>query len=325
MKLILLLLLCVNQSFAGQPINEVISNYRSALGMSVPTAASMAEQNCRATLAQMSQQLLARRYPNTRRLALLTNYFQTLYQNGLTCTDLEEVNQALSELERVNALALSTEGVNPDAASFTAPKLEEIRRHQADLQAKKDAMNVLAAGQKHRSPSPSLEASYPELILGPLLQKAFLPLAETVIEIGVRLEGYRDAYDYPQIKTPFTDELASQEMTPEALSLRQQIEEGNIMYKLGTRGKSNTGGDSQFWSTENPNNPGYGDKYAMPPDNFKNFDFIERATIKPGADFITRRVADYTDPKTTQVFKGDGYEIVVRESATTIEGHHSCQ
>ncbi|MEA5095216.1 MAG: RHS repeat-associated core domain-containing protein [Sedimentibacter saalensis] len=84
------------------------------------------------------------------------------------------------------------------------------------------------------------------------------------------------------IKTPYGD--AIQDMSEEALKLKDSINEEGYVYRAGQFGRSNTT-DAQFWAPENPLNPGYAEKYGV---DFKNIDYIIRGKIKTGTDFITR-------------------------------------
>ncbi len=171
--------------------------------------------------------------------------------------------------------------------------------------------------QRHREPSPSLSRSFPELVLLPLAQRAFLPIAETIIEIGTSLESHRASFEYPRIETPYGH--AVQDMSIEALQARSRVEEGATLYRIGTRGRSNTGNDAQFWSLENPSTAeSYAQRYGIPEENM-NFDFIERATMRPNSTFITR-------PAPAVGSNGGGsYEVVIPASQRSItgQGHSS--
>lgn len=166
----------------------------------------------------------------------------------------------------------------------------------------------LEPGQRHRTPSPSLRSVYPELVL--------LPVARRVVNIGRRLiDVSRQVYDLTHqtttqaIETPYGS--AEQELDREALEVRQQVEDGAILYRLGTLGRNETGDRAQFWSLEHPNTPGYGYRHAMPQANFERADFIERARMLPGSDYVTRKIAPLEDPRTLEILPGGGYEIVI--------------
>jgi hypothetical protein len=89
-----------------------------------------------------------------------------------------------------------------------------------------------------------------------------------------------------------------------------QLKKGVTLYKIGTTGTSH-GVESQFWMLENPLKPGVAERYGIPPENLQNADFVITAELKADGKFITRRAADYTDPKTGKTYKGVGIEVVV--------------
>lgn len=84
------------------------------------------------------------------------------------------------------------------------------------------------------------------------------------------------------IKTPYGD--AVQNMSKEDLELKNNIGNGNYLYRAGQFGRFNTI-DAQFWAPENPLSSGYAEKYGV---DFKKVDYIIRGKIKPGTNFITR-------------------------------------
>jgi hypothetical protein len=176
--------------------------------------------------------------------------------------------------------------------------------------------------QRHRSPSPSLEASYPELAILPLLHRLALPVADGIIQIGSALDRYRDSHDYPRIETPYG--IAEQDVSTEALALRERVEGGDTLYRIGTRRGTvlpngtthrgtNTGDNAQFWSPENPNTPGYVERYGIPEGNISQFNFIERATMRPGSTFITRPAPG------VGANGGGALEVVIPEAEGSIE------
>ena len=59
------------------------------------------------------------------------------------------------------------------------------------------------------------------------------------------------------------------------------------LYRIGTTGKSQAS-EAQFWSLEHPLSSGYASKYGLPAGNVSSANFIEAATLKPGASFVTR-------------------------------------
>lgn len=71
--------------------------------------------------------------------------------------------------------------------------------------------------------------------------------------------------------------------------------------------------EAQFWSLENPTNPGYAGRYGIPPENVANADFVETATIPPGVPYITRPApAVGTNP-------GGGIEVVVAPGNVAVQ------
>jgi hypothetical protein len=67
-------------------------------------------------------------------------------------------------------------------------------------------------------------------------------------------------------------------MTRKSLDVKSSIKNGSSLYKGGLTGESNTA-NFQFWATENPLNPGFADRYGIPPRN-SNFSFILRGILK---------------------------------------------
>jgi hypothetical protein len=129
--------------------------------------------------------------------------------------------------------------------------------------------------------------------------------------IGKTVEGAAEgAATFSQISTPWS--VAVQATTPEALAARSLVEEGATLYRVGTMGKS-AGAEAQFWSLENPSNPGYAARYGIPPENVANIDFIETATLNPGTQFITRPAPGFgTNP-------GGGIEVVLPPNGVTMK------
>lgn len=119
------------------------------------------------------------------------------------------------------------------------------------------------------------------------------------------------------ITTPFGK--AIQELSEEAIVARAKVLDGKFMYRLGKRGRSQTGSEAQFWSLEHPKTPGYAKKYGIPEENIKNADFIERATIKEGGDFVTRKAPG------VGANSGGGIEIVTTKKGINIESHVSIE
>lgn len=117
------------------------------------------------------------------------------------------------------------------------------------------------------------------------------------------------------IQTPYG--LAKQEITKDALRARFRVEEGEKLYRLGTRNVSQAGERAQFWSLENPQSSDYASRYGIPSENVSNANFIEIAVIKKDSQFITR----ISPP--VGLSPGGGVEVVVPEGGVIIEGHTS--
>ena len=87
------------------------------------------------------------------------------------------------------------------------------------------------------------------------------------------------------IETP--QGLISQAQTPEALAARSLVENGGLLYRTGTAGKSAVL-DAQYWALEPPSAPGFASGYGIPAENVAAADFTATGTLKPGASFVTR-------------------------------------
>jgi LysM repeat protein len=87
------------------------------------------------------------------------------------------------------------------------------------------------------------------------------------------------------IDTPYGPALQS--LSPEAMAARADVENGALLYRLGTIGKSDAA-EAQFWALEHPFSEGYADRYGIPPENIAKFDFVETAVVPPGSPFVTR-------------------------------------
>jgi hypothetical protein len=104
------------------------------------------------------------------------------------------------------------------------------------------------------------------------------------------------------ISTPYGDALQSDD--PVAIAARAQVANGATLYRIGTIGQSHAA-EAQFWSLENPANPGYAARYGIPAENVEHANFIETATLPPGTPFVTRPApAVGANP-------GGGIEVVV--------------
>jgi len=110
---------------------------------------------------------------------------------------------------------------------------------------------------------------------------------------------------------------AIQSTTAEALEASKKVYNGTTLYRLGTAGKSATGADAQFWSLENPlamSAEQYAKKYGVPLANVKNATFVETATLKDGAKYITREAPLAPG---APAGSGGGVEAVVSQGGTT--------
>jgi Pre-toxin TG len=115
-----------------------------------------------------------------------------------------------------------------------------------------------------------------------------------------------------------TRETAFQEITREAVAIRSQVERGDTLYRLGTRGLSETGEAAQYWSTHNPlTTRNYGSINAIADERIRNFDFVETAVLNRDTPFITRTV------RPSDGRPGGAIEVIVPAGAgVRITGHH---
>ena len=120
---------------------------------------------------------------------------------------------------------------------------------------------------------------------------------------GTRLGGITAAE--AEIITPYG--RAVQATSAEALAAREAVQNGATLFRGGVLGRS-AGPEGQFWSLENPLNPGYAQRYGIPSANTR-FDFIEFGQLKPGSPFITRPAPG-----------GTGIETVVDPNSVRLKG-----
>ncbi len=100
-------------------------------------------------------------------------------------------------------------------------------------------------------------------------------LQEWANEYGVdELFGY--------VKTNYG--YALQSFDESALLMRDYVVNGGHLYRGGTLGRS-AAAEGQFWAAEHPSTPGYPDRYGV---DFSKMEFIERGSVIPGTEFITR-------------------------------------
>jgi RHS repeat-associated protein len=134
--------------------------------------------------------------------------------------------------------------------------------------------------------------------------------------VGATMSGLRAttssaaARDAVGIATPFGRALQS--TTAEAAEARVAAQSGATLYRSGVLGSS-SGPEAQFWSLENPLNPGYAAKYGLPPESVA-FDFVETATLKSGASFITREAPGILENG------GGAIEVVVNPGGVSMTG-----
>jgi hypothetical protein len=117
------------------------------------------------------------------------------------------------------------------------------------------------------------------------------------------------------ISTPYGQALQS--TTVEALEGSQEVGNGATLYRLGTSGESKTGAEAQYWSLENPlamSYEEYAKKYGIKLSRVQNADFVETATLRNGAKYITREAPV---EQGAPAGAGGGIEAVVEQGGTT--------
>lgn len=115
------------------------------------------------------------------------------------------------------------------------------------------------------------------------------------------------------IKTPHGP--AKQDLSKEAIKGRADAISGKKLYRLGSKRKSMTGKDAQFWSLEPPTSKNYSQEYGIPQENVSKADFIETGVLKPDAQFITRKAPGVGKNQ------GGGIEVVVHPGGIKQTGH----
>jgi hypothetical protein len=100
-----------------------------------------------------------------------------------------------------------------------------------------------------------------------------------------RLMATAESFGVRSIATPYG--AAVQSSAAAALAARTQVQEGALLYRIGTTGKSQAA-EAQFWSLEHPLSTGYASRYGIPAGNVSNANFIEAARLRTGAPFVTR-------------------------------------
>lgn len=141
---------------------------------------------------------------------------------------------------------------------------------------------------------------------------------DRVSESADAAEGiYGSAKNAKPVKIPHGSGQAIQEMSAEALKVRAKVDSGGTLYRIGTRGKSQTGAKAQYWSPESPLSPGYAEKYGIPPENIADMDFLETAVLKDGTNYVTRKAPGVSTNA------GGAIEVVVPEAGVIIKSHTS--
>jgi RHS repeat-associated protein len=106
---------------------------------------------------------------------------------------------------------------------------------------------------------------------------------------------------------------ACQSLSEKALLARKEVQQGSVLYKIGTIGKSEIA-ESQFWSLEHPLSVNFSaSRYGIPTDNFKLPNFIISGKVKSGTSFVTRE-APAVGPTL-----GGNVEVVVPKNGVVIE------
>jgi hypothetical protein len=115
------------------------------------------------------------------------------------------------------------------------------------------------------------------------------------------------------VKTPWR--VSKQSLSVSAIKAAADVTQGKTLYRIGTKGVSAQGAEAQFWSLENPllDPEGYAKKYNVPLENIQNADFMETATLKKDANFVTTEAG--TAPGSANT--GKGIEVVVDQGGTT--------
>lgn len=125
-------------------------------------------------------------------------------------------------------------------------------------------------------------------------------------DVASRLDDAASRIDEALAATAITTSrgVARQSISAAALAARAKVEEGAVLWRVGTTGKSRAR-NAEFWTLEHPSTPGFASRYGIPPGNVRNADFIESAVVPPGGTFITRE-APGVGPNL-----GGGIEVVV--------------
>jgi hypothetical protein len=138
--------------------------------------------------------------------------------------------------------------------------------------------------------------------------------ADEGVEAGAQaddvVQGASAANGPARIDTPYGPAVQSTSMA--AAEARIAAQQGATLYRGGVLNRS-AGPEAQFWSLEDPLSPGYAAKYGIPAENV-TFDFVETATLRPGAKVITRK-APGVDGNA-----GGAIEVVVEPGGVKMRG-----
>ncbi len=113
------------------------------------------------------------------------------------------------------------------------------------------------------------------------------------------------------ISTPYGP--AAQEDSAAALAARQQVDQGELLYRKGNFGEQRVL-EAQHWAMENPSNPEYDSIYGVPYTG--KADYIVGGELRPNEPFITREAPPiYPNP-------GGGIEVVTEPRAVRLRFFH---
>jgi RHS repeat-associated protein len=107
-------------------------------------------------------------------------------------------------------------------------------------------------------------------------------IAGVVAETAVTGVGAAESF---AVRTP--QGFAFQSLSREALAARNGVNAGATLYRGGIIGE-NAVVEGQYWAMESPLNPGFAQRYGLPP-RTPGISFTQTGAIKPGVRFITRR------------------------------------
>lgn len=104
-----------------------------------------------------------------------------------------------------------------------------------------------------------------------------------------------------------------QDASKEALDVRQKVENGAKLFRLGEEGNSRKGDNAQYWSTIDPRvDPEAYVKATGAYLKAADANFVETATLKEGATFVTAPAAPNKDVQDS----GGAIEVVIQQGGT---------